>query len=241
MESRYDLQINVLEKLRTDNTPPYFADWSSYSPAQFTAQNGIVKFPLPTPLDDEEDELEMSIDFMGENFATWDESNNEIILNLDFAVSEPQEFLAAVKLDDFLDAQIYLWKYFVMPNQAPEFPNWNKIQLLSIKEKQGLYELDLSNYSDPEGDEVILKFDLLQISGFAYFNEGDIHTLIIDTDAEDILGTHEAKAILTDEHGNTSKYVLIVEITSKEDPSSGSILNSPPYFDKKKWEKSIPV
>ena len=99
----------------------------------------------------------------------------------------------------------------------------------------------MSKYYDPDGDDVSLKFDLLEIAEFAYIDEGDSHTLIIDTDADGILGTHEAKAILKDHHGNTNQYVLIVEITSKDDPSSGSILNSPPYFDKKKWEKSIPI
>ena len=55
------------------------------------------------------------------------------------------------------------------------------------------------------------------------------------------MGVHEVPITLSDEHGNISQYTLIIEILSEIGTDTIPILNSPPYFDKKDWEDSIPI
>ena len=52
------------------------------------------------------------------------------------------------------------------------------------------------------------------MADFAVYNEENFSMLSINTDYADILGVHEAKITLKDEHDNTNIYTLVFEITS---------------------------
>ena len=52
---------------------------------------------------------------------------------------------------------------------------------------------------------------------------------------------HEVPISLTDEHGNKSQYILMLEVLSEAATDLNPLLNSPPYFKEKEWEDSIPV
>ena len=79
---------------------------------------------------------------------------------------------------------------------------------------QGQYELDLSNYFDPEGEQVTLEVDLQLMTDFAVYSDESFPMMLIDTDQLGIIGVHEAKITLKDVHDNTNQYILVFEITS---------------------------
>ena len=76
---------------------------------------------------------------------------------------------------------------------------------------------------------------------FVSYNDDAQPEIVLNTDFQDIIGVHEASITLSDEHGNISQYILIIEILSEIGTDTIPILNSLPYFDKKEWEDSIPI